>query len=42
MAGKGLTFAATVSRDEAAYQAIYQALAAYDIACRRAMATAKK
>jgi hypothetical protein len=42
MASKGLTFAAAVSGDEAAYQAIHQALAAYDIACHQAMVTAKK
>jgi hypothetical protein len=42
MRSKGLTFAPAVSGDEAAYQALYQALAAYDVAAHDGIRTAKK
>jgi hypothetical protein len=41
MTKKGLTFAGAVSGDEAAYQALYNALVAYDKAANRAKASAK-
>jgi hypothetical protein len=41
MTKKGLSFAGAVSGDEAAYQSLYNALAAYDKAANRAKASAK-
>jgi hypothetical protein len=42
MARRGLTFAAAVPGDEAAYRALHQSLAAYSIACHGELVTARR
>jgi hypothetical protein len=42
MTKKGLTFAAAVTGDEAAYRSLHQALAAYSVACHRLTDSAKE